>query len=128
MHMLSKRDLSSRESETLKRSGSPIPVVTVNGDVQMHEEAKMYVHDLQITVTVQLLEDIPGVLSLRKLCEEHGCRTENVFPVVVPRISSSTTASSSTSLPHNLPVSLDPAHMRSSEWTRETVAKEFRRN
>ena len=32
----------------------------------------MYVHDLGLCVTVQLLEDTPAVPSLGKLCEEHG--------------------------------------------------------
>ena len=29
-------------------------------------------HDLDLFVTVQLLEDTPAVLSLGKFCEEHG--------------------------------------------------------
>ena len=42
------------------------------GKVQTNEEAQVYVHDLGLFVTVQLLEDPPAVLSLGKLCEEHG--------------------------------------------------------
>ena len=49
MHVLSKQDLSSGELETLKRSRSPITVVTVNGEVQTNEEAQVYVHDLHIS-------------------------------------------------------------------------------
>ena len=40
MHMLSKKDFSSGELETLKRSRSPITVVTANGEVQTNEEAQ----------------------------------------------------------------------------------------
>ena len=67
-----KKDLSSGESETLNRSRSPITVVRANGDVQTNEEAQVYVHDLHLFVTVQLLEDTPAVLSLGTLCKGHG--------------------------------------------------------
>ena len=46
-------------------------VVTANGEVQTKEEAQVYVHDLGLFVTVQLVEDTLAVLSLGKLCEEH---------------------------------------------------------
>ena len=42
------------------------------GEVQTNEEAQEYVCDLDLFVTVQLLEDTLAVLSLGKLCEEHG--------------------------------------------------------
>ena len=50
----------------------PTTVVTANGEVQTNEEAQVYVHDLDLLVTVQILDDTPAVLSLGKLCEEHG--------------------------------------------------------
>ena len=72
MHMLSKKDLSSAEMDTLQRSRIPTTVVTANGEVQTNEEAQVYVHDLDLFVAVQLLDDTPAVLSLGKLCEENG--------------------------------------------------------
>ena len=72
MQMLSRKDLSSDEMETLRRSRNPTTVVTANGEVQTNEEAQVFVHDLDLIVTVQLLEDTPALLSLGKLCEEHG--------------------------------------------------------
>ena len=54
----------------------PTTVVTANGEVQTKEEAQVFVHDLDIFVTVQILDDTPAVLSLGKLCEEHGCSYE----------------------------------------------------
>ena len=66
MHMLSKKDLSSDEIESLRRSTNPTTVVTANGEVQTNEEAQVYVHDLDLFVTVQLLEETPAVLSLWK--------------------------------------------------------------
>ena len=39
MHMLSNKDLSSDEMDTLRRSRTPTTVVTANGEVQTNEEA-----------------------------------------------------------------------------------------
>ena len=36
--------------------------MTANGEVQTKEEAQVYVHDLGLFVTVQLLEETPAVL------------------------------------------------------------------
>ena len=137
VHMLSKKDLSSGDLETLKRSRSSVTGMTANGEVQTNEEAQVYVHDLHIFVTVQLLEDTLAVLSLDKQCKEHSytcewpsgseprlnknenqtfCRTENFVPVVVPGLSSSSgTTSFSTSPPQDLSISLEPANTRSNE-------------
>ena len=70
----------------------------------------MYVKELDIFLTMKVLEDTPAVLSLGKLCDEHGysyewisgqkphlikngfriqCNTENFVPTVVPGLSSS---------------------------------------
>ena len=64
MHMLSKMVLSSDELETLRRSRIHTTVVPTNGEVQTNEEAQVFVHDLDLFVTVQLLDDRPAVLSL----------------------------------------------------------------
>ena len=76
MHMLSKKDLSSDEMDTLRRSRNPTTVVTANGEEQTNEEAQVYLHDLDLFVTVQPLDETPAVLSLGKLCSEHGCSYE----------------------------------------------------
>ena len=39
MHMISKKDLSKAEMDTLTKSWSPTTVITANGEVQTHEEA-----------------------------------------------------------------------------------------
>ena len=46
--------------------------MTANGEVQTREEATIYVKQLDLFVTVMLLQETPAVLSLEKLCEEHG--------------------------------------------------------
>ena len=76
MHKLNKKDLRSDEMDTLRRSRNPTTVVAANGEVQTNEEAQVYVHDLDLFVAVQLLEETPAVLSFGQLCSEHGCSYE----------------------------------------------------
>ena len=91
--------------------------MTANGEVQTREEATENVKELDSLVTVMLLEETPAVLSLGKLCEDHGytyfktsgqnkhltkdgknihCNISNYVPFVVPALS---TSSSTTSTP-----------------------------
>ena len=51
---------------------NPTTVMTANGEVQGREEATVYVKELDLFVKVMLLEETPAVLSLGKLCEDHG--------------------------------------------------------
>ena len=116
MHMISKKDFSDAEMETLTKSCSPTTVITANGEVRTHEEAIVYVKELGIFLTMKVFENTPAVLSLRKLCDEIGysyewingqkphlikdgirtvCNTENFVPIVVPGLSSSSSGSSS---------------------------------
>ena len=116
MHMISKMDLSDAEMDTLTKSCSPTIVITANGEVQTHEEATVYAKELDIFLTMKVLENTPAVLSLGKLCDENGysyewingqkphlikngiripCNTENFVPVVVPGLSNSSSGSDS---------------------------------
>ena len=72
MHMVSKKDLTSAELETMRIPRNPTAVITANGEVQTREEATVFVKELDLFVTVMLLEEIPAVLSHGKLCEDHG--------------------------------------------------------
>ena len=117
MHMISKKDLSEVEMDTLTKSCSPTIVITANGEVQTHEEATVYVKELDIFLTVKVLGNTSAVLSFGKLCDENGysyewingqkphlikngirisCNTENFVPIVVPGLLSSSSGSSST--------------------------------
>ena len=110
MHMVSKKDLNSAELETMRISKNPTTVMTANGEVQTREEATVCVKELDLFVTVMLLEETPAVPSLGKLCENHGytyhwtsgqkphltkngkrikCSTANYVPFVVPGLSTS---------------------------------------
>ena len=114
MHMISKKDLNSAEMDTLTTSRSPTTVITANGEVQTHEEATVYVKELDLFLIMKVLEDTPAVLSLGKFCGEHGysyewingqkphlikngiriqCNTENFVPIVVPGLSTSSSSS-----------------------------------
>ena len=98
----------------LTKSCSPTIVITANGEVQTHEEATVYVKELDIFLTMKVIENTPAVLSLGKLCDENGysyewikgqkphlikngiripCNTENFVPIVVPSLSNSSSGS-----------------------------------
>ena len=72
MHMISKKDLSNAEMDTSTTSRSPTTVTTANGEVQTHEEATVHAKELGVFLTMKVVEDTPAVLSLGKLCDEHG--------------------------------------------------------
>ena len=126
-HDEQKKNLSSDGLDTLRRSRSPM-VLTAS------EEALVLVHDLDLFVTVQLLEETPAVLLLGKLCkrprillrvgqrsktavDQRGktivCKTDNFVPLVVPGLSTSSASnSSSTSTSQDLS-STSPGQERS---------------
>ena len=104
--------------DTLTKSCTSTIVKTANGELQTHKEATVYVKELDIFLTMKVLENTPAVLSLGKLSDENGysyewingqkphliqdgiriiCNTENFVPIVVPDLSSSSSGSSSTS-------------------------------
>ena len=58
--------------DTLTNSCSPTIVKTASGEVQTQEEATENVKELEKFLTMKVLEDTPAVLSLGKLCDEHG--------------------------------------------------------
>ena len=72
MRMISKKDLSDAEMDTLTKSCCSTIVITANGEVQTHEEATVYVTELDIFLKMKVLENTPAVLSLGKLCDENG--------------------------------------------------------
>ena len=69
--MLSKRDLSTDELDILRRSRNPSTVMTANGELQTNEEAQVCVQDLDLFVTVPILEETPPVLTLGKLVQKN---------------------------------------------------------
>ena len=67
-----KKDLNDADMDTLTKSCCRTTVITADGEVQMYEEATVYVKELDTFLTMKVLEDTPAVLSLGKLCDEHG--------------------------------------------------------
>ena len=53
MHMISRKDLNSAELETARISRSPTSVITADGEVQTHEEATVYVREMDMFMTVR---------------------------------------------------------------------------
>ena len=101
--------------DTLTKSCSLTIVITAHGEVQTHEEATVYVKELDIFLTVKVLQNTPAILSLGKFCDENGysyewmngqkphlilngiriqCNTENFVPIVVPGLSTSSSSGS----------------------------------
>ena len=96
-----------RKRIELRRDGhsekdrNPTVVLTAGGGVHTYEEAQVFVHDLNQFVTVQPVEETLAVLSVVKLCEDHGysiewvtkngkiifCTTDNFIHLVVPGLS-----------------------------------------
>ena len=68
MHILSKTDvIKLRQTGNFSKNQDHLHVITAI--VQTNEEAQAYVHDLDPSVTVQILDDLHTVLPLGKLCE-----------------------------------------------------------
>ena len=67
--MISKKDLSKAEMDTLTKSCSPTIVITANGEVQTRKKRQLcMLKELDIFLTMKVLENTPAVLSLGKLC------------------------------------------------------------
>ena len=104
----------------------------------------MYVKELNILLTMKVLENTPAVLSLGKLCDENGysyewisgqkphlikngiripCNTENFVPIMVPGLSSSSSSSShpSTSMTPSRQESTHPISSSSSSTSPTTT-------
>ena len=133
MHTLCKKDWSSEELDTLRRSRNNTAMVLASGEMQTNDEAHIHVHDLDLCVTMQLLEQTPAVLSLGKLCEDHGyscqwvsgqkprltkekktviCKTDN-FSLLVPGLSANSGSNSSSTSTLRDFSSTSPAQERS---------------
>ena len=116
-------------------------MMTANGEVRTNKEATVYVKQLDLFVTVMLLEEIPEVLSLGKFCEDHGymyywtscqkphltqkgkridCNISNYVPFVVSGLS---TSSSTTPTPTSPTSSSQDSVFDISRYTENPVPK-----
>ena len=132
-----KKELSSEETDTIKRSRTPTVVLTANGEVHTYEEAQVFGHDLNQFVTVQLLEETPrqalrrprilqwgsAVKShdWRKMGESIICKTDNFVPLVLPGLSVTSGSSSFSTPPQD---SSNPVSECSDEHVQEAGANQ----
>ena len=140
MHMVSKKDLNKAELESVRISQNPTVVMTASGEVPAKEEATVYVRELDLFVTVKLLENTPAVLSLGKLCEEFGysyhwtsgqephpiktgktfhCDTSNHVPFVETGLSTSP-STSSTSPTSSSQETVTDTEIPATSWSEES--------
>ena len=72
-HLISRKDLTKRELQTVRPAEEPQTLATANGVVQATQEAEIYAKDLDLIVRALILEDVPPVLSLGRLVRNHQC-------------------------------------------------------
>ena len=65
LHMISRKNLNSAELKTERTSKSPTTIITVNGEVQTYENTLVYAKDLDIFLTLKILEDTSAGKALR---------------------------------------------------------------
>ena len=129
----------------MRTSSSPTTVMTANGEVQTREEATVYVKELDLFVTVMLFEEIPAVLSMAKLCEDHGytyhsgqkphlirngkridCNFSNYVPFVVPGLpTSSSSPTSSPTSPSSSSQESISANQRKQRYWKSSIRKKW---
>ena len=76
MHIISKKNFTQEELDTVRISRSRTTVITANASIDTNEEATAFVKYLYMFVTVQLFEDTRALLSLGKPCKENGYSNE----------------------------------------------------
>ena len=67
MHMISKKDLSDAEMDTLTKSCSPTIVKAANGEVQTHEKATLYVKELDVFLTESPRKHASSIVAWKAL-------------------------------------------------------------
>ena len=118
MHMMSKKDLSSDEWDTLRRSRNRTAVLRATGEVHTNEEARVSIHDLNLFVTGEdngyskkwVCGQKPRLTKLEKT---PVCKTENFVPLVVPGLSTTSGSNSSSTSTWQDLSSTSPAQERS---------------
>ena len=112
--MMSKGDLIHEGKEPFRKSKESCTIITSNGSITTTQEASVYVRDLEMLITSEILEDSPAVLSQKKNAKNMGiptngkktiphinqglkqthCKSEHCAPTVVPGVSVDTRAQS----------------------------------
>ncbi len=69
-HLVPKNDLNSKERQTITSWDRPTPIQTANGEVELKEKVRIYVHDLNVHVWAHMLPNTVAVLSLGLLIDD----------------------------------------------------------
>ena len=67
MHMIRRKDLNDAEMDTLTKSCIPTIVITASGEEQTHEEAIVYVKELDIFLTMKVLDHASSIVARKAL-------------------------------------------------------------
>ena len=73
--MISKKDLSKAELDSLTKSCSPTIVITANGEMQTHEEATVHVKELERFLTMKVLNACQQYCRLESFAMKTGIPT-----------------------------------------------------
>lgn len=70
-HLVSKNNLSSSEKATIEKC-EPLSLQSANGIVTARQTAQIFIKELGIWVRAYILSNTPSLISLGKLCKDHG--------------------------------------------------------
>ena len=65
--MISRKDLSEVEMDTVTKSCGPTMIITANGEVQTHEEATVYVQELDVFLNESPREHASSIIVRKAL-------------------------------------------------------------
>ena len=81
--IVGKNHLTPEEAHTFPASKTLCEILTAHGTVFTCREVTVHFKDLDMFVTVQLLEDSPAVLSSGRLCVENGYTYETQVSLLI---------------------------------------------
>ena len=73
-HLISRRYLTAKEKKSIYALEAPIPLQTASDVVIAKEGVEVYVRELKASIPAPVLDKVPPVDSLGKLCTESGFR------------------------------------------------------
>ena len=72
LHIISKHALTKEELRTVRKLREQVMLQTANGMIIASHEAKVHVVELDLSLWAIILKDSPCLISMGKLCREHG--------------------------------------------------------
>ena len=72
LHIISQHALTKEELRTKRKLRTEVVLQTANGMAAASHEAKVYIVELDLYLWALILKDSPCLISMGKLCREHG--------------------------------------------------------